>query len=58
MYPKVAGFASLLVPSIIDAISSSAKMQNPYTMHSFVTHPAQKTPTRFHEDPEKFTLCI
>jgi hypothetical protein len=43
-YPKAVGFASLLVPSIIDAISSSAKMQNPYTMHSFVRHPAPKRP--------------
>jgi hypothetical protein len=51
-YPKAAGFASLLVPSIIDAkFQARPKCKIPKQCTAFSNIQPQKSPTRFNEDP-------
>jgi hypothetical protein len=53
-YPKAAGFASLLVPSIIDAkFQARPKCKIPKQCTAFSDIQPQKSPTRFNEDPKK-----
>ncbi|MGZ8387379.1 MAG: hypothetical protein ACXW3R_03965, partial [Rhodoplanes sp.] len=54
---STAAFASDLVSSNIHAkFYSPAVMQNLYAMQWLVSHPAPKSPTRFHEDPGNYLL--